>query len=227
MIKDLDTEKQLAAKEAVKLISNHQIVGLGTGSTAKYAITEIGALVKNGLQIQAVATSIKTAELATTLNIPLIDIDSVVSIDITIDGTDEFTNDLVLIKGGGGALLREKIVASLSKETIIIADSSKQVTELGKFKLPIAVLPIACNYVLKQIKKLDGSGTVRVIAGKPFITDDGNYIIDANVGLIKNPAALAMELNNIVGIVEHGLFVHLASKVIMGNGEATITFLPS
>jgi len=225
MIIDLESEKQLAAKEAVKLIGNHQIVGLGTGSTAKYAITAIGELVKNGLQIKAVATSLQTAELATSLLIPLVKIDSVLSIDITIDGTDEFTTDLALIKGGGGALLREKIVASLSKTTVIIADSSKQVAVLGKFKLPIAVLPIACNYVLQQIKILQGNGTIRMVAGKPFITDEGYQIVDADFGLIENPASLAIELNNVVGIVGHGLFINLASKIIMGKEEATITFM--
>lgn len=226
MIFDLETEKQLAANEAVKLFEDHQIVGLGTGSTAKYAITAIGELVKNGLTIKVVATSVQTAEMAISLNIPLIDIESVDSIDITIDGTDEFTTDLALIKGGGGALLREKIVASLSKTTVIIADSSKKVAVLGKFKLPIAVLPMACNYVLLQIKNLYGSGVVRMVAGKPFITDDGNYIVDADFGLIDNPAALSVELNNIVGIVAHGLFINLASKIIMGKGGTTITFMP-
>jgi len=227
MIIDLEREKKLAAKEAVKLIGNHQIVGLGTGSTAKYAINEIGQLVKNGLQIKAVATSLQTAELATRLNIPLIDIESVLAIDITIDGTDEFTTNLALIKGGGGALIKEKIVASLSKTTIIIADSSKQVTTLGKFKLPIAVLPIACNYVMAQIKNFHGAGVVRLIAGSPFITDEGNYIIDGDFGLIDNPSSLSTELNNIAGVVGHGLFINLASKVIMGKDEATISFLPS
>lgn len=226
MIIDLESEKQLAAIEAVKLISNHQIVGLGTGSTAKYAIAAIGELVKNGLQIKAVASSIQTAELAASLNIPLVDIASVLSIDINIDGTDEFTTDLTLIKGGGGALLREKIIASLSKTTVIIADSSKQVMVLGRFKLPIAVLPIACNNVLQQIKTFHGTGSIRMVAGKRFITDEGNYIVDADFGLIDDPASLSFELNNVVGIVAHGLFVNLASKVIMGKNEATITLLP-
>lgn len=225
MTKDLEREKKLAAKEAVKLIGNHQVVGLGTGSTAKYAIAEIGELVKNGLQIKAVATSLQTAALATALNIPLVDIANIVSIDITIDGTDEFTTDLTLIKGGGGALLREKIVASMSKETVIIADSSKQVDLLGKFKLPMAVLPFAGNYVLQQIEKQDGTGAVRLVAGKPFVTDEGNHIIDADFGLIANPASLAIQLNNIEGIVGHGLFIGLASRVIMGKDNTTISFL--
>src|SRR3954466_5668024 len=141
MKKDVEKEKELAAKEAVRFIQDRQIIGLGTGSTAYYIIQEIGKLVKEGLRIKAVPTSNKTAELARSLGIELANIDEVERIDVTIDGADEFNNDLVLIKGGGGALLKEKIVASMTDQEIIIADSSKKVDQLGKFPLPIEVIP--------------------------------------------------------------------------------------
>lgn len=224
MTKDIEKEKQLAAKEAVKLISNNQVVGLGTGSSAVYAIKEIGEMVKNGLKILGVPTSNKTWLLAQSLNIPLIDINSITSIDITIDGADEFTDELILIKGGGGALLKEKIVASITKEEIIIVDSTKKVDVLGKFKLPVEVIPFASNYVLSQIKSINGLGTIRFDRDKPFITDQGNYIIDADFGLINDPVFLSDKLNSIEGIVAHGLFIKLASRVIMGNNDSTIIF---
>jgi ribose 5-phosphate isomerase A len=224
MIKNAEKEKQLAAKEAVKFIEDNQIVGLGTGSSANYAIKEIGEMVKNGLKILAVPTSNKTKLLAESFNIPLIEINSIASIDITIDGADEFTSDLFLIKGGGGALLKEKIVASITKEEIIIVDSTKKVEVLGKFKLPVEVIPFASNYVLSQIQLIRGYGNIRFVSGKPFITDQGNYIIDTDFGLINNPVCLSDKLNSIEGIVAHGLFIKLAGKVIMGNNESIITF---
>ena len=179
-------------------------MGLGTGSTAAFAVHEIAQMVQNGLQVQAVATSEHTAALATSLGIPVIDINTVDQIDITIDGADEFTTTLQLIKGGGGALLREKIVASLSKQVVIIADSSKQVNRLGKFTLPIEIIPFASNYVLHQLKKIQGKGVIRTSAGNNFITDSGNYIMDTDFGLIEDPQQLANTLNSITGIVEHG-----------------------
>ena len=220
-----DREKQLAAIEAVKLINNNDIVGLGTGSTAFFAIQEIGKLVKNGLQIKGVPTSEKTASLATSLGIELLDTNDVESIDITIDGADEFTESLNLIKGGGGALFREKIVASMTKKEIIIADAAKKVDKLGAFKVPVEVAPIALNYVLKQLAKLNGTGILRSEAGKPFITDNHNYIVDADFGLIEDPAFLSAQLNQIEGILAHGLFIGLTYMVIMGEGKESHQFV--
>lgn len=225
MNKDLEMEKKLAAKEAVKFIKNNQIIGLGTGSTAVYAIREIGEMVKNGLQIQAVATSGQTEKLAQSLNIPLVEINSIDSIDITIDGADEFSTNLMLIKGGGGALFKEKIVASLTKELIIIADSSKKVDLLGKFRLPIEVVPFASNYVLNQIKSINGMGEIRPLLNDYFITEQGNYIIDCDFGLIENPIFLAEQLKKIEGVLAHGLFINLAAKVIMATDQSVITYL--
>ncbi len=226
MSKDLEKEKQLAAKEAVKLLSNNKIVGLGTGSTATYVVKEIANLVRNGLVIQAVPTSDKTKELAETLNIPIADINRIDSIDITIDGADEFNSDLILIKGGGGALLKEKIVASMTKKEIIIADSSKKVDKLGKFPLPVEVIPFAASYVMRKLSQINGSGKIRIKGTSPFITDEGNYIIDTDFGVIGDPVSLSNTLNNIEGVVAHGLFIKLADKIIMGVGETntTVTF---
>lgn len=226
MSKDLEKEKQLAAKEAVKFLSNNKIVGLGTGSTATYVVKEIANLVRNGLVIQAVPTSDKTKELAETLNIPIADINRIDSIDITIDGADEFNSDLILIKGGGGALLKEKIVASMTKKEIIIADSSKKVDKLGKFPLPVEVIPFAASYVMRKLSQINGSGKIRIKGTSPFITDEGNYIIDTDFGVIGDPVSLSNTLNNIEGVVAHGLFIKLADKIIMGVGKTntTVTF---
>jgi ribose 5-phosphate isomerase A len=223
-MKDLKNEKTLAAKEAVKYLSNGQVVGLGSGSSAYIAIAEIGELLKNGLAIKGVPTSEKTRELAESLNIPLLKIEDVDAIDITIDGADEFTEDLQLIKGGGSFLLKEKVVASLSKQEIIITDSTKKVELLGKFTVPVEVIPYAKNYVLAEIKKLNGAGKIRLVDGKPLVTEQGNLLIDGDFGLIQNPAALAGQLTEIVGVVEHGLFINIATTVIMGVGDSTETF---
>lgn len=224
MIKDIEREKELAAKEAVKLLRDNMIVGLGTGSSAVFAIIEIGKLVKKGLKIKAVPTSNRTKELAASLHIPLIDINDVNAIDITIDGADEFNTNLILIKGGGGALLKEKIVASLTKQEIIITDSSKKVDLIGKFKVPIEVIPFASQYVLRQIKSLNGAGEIRITENKPFITDQGNFIVDADFGLISDPVYLSQKLNEIEGLVAHGIFIGLTSKIIMGNNDSVLFF---
>jgi ribose 5-phosphate isomerase A len=205
-------------------VKQNQIVGLGTGSTAKYVIIELGKMVKDGLKIQCIPTSNKTAQLATAYNIPLIDINTVDHIDVTIDGADEFTKEKMLIKGGGGALLREKIVASLTKQEIIIADVSKKVDKLGKFTLPIEVIPFALNYVQLQIAALQGKCKLRMNNDKPFLTDQQNYIVDADFGLIDNPPALAEKLNQIEGLVAHGMFIGLAERVIMGVGDKVEVF---
>ena len=219
-----DLEKQVAAREAVKFIKNNDIVGLGTGSTAYFAIVEIAELVKNGLKIKGVPTSEHTAALATSLGIELLDMNEVNTIDVTIDGADEFDDQLNLIKGGGGALFREKIVASLTKKEIIIADAAKRVEKLGAFRVPVEVVPLALNYVLQELSKLNGVGTVRMKDKVPFISDNHNYIVDTDFGLIENAAFLSGSLNQIDGILAHGLFVNLTSIVIMGKGSETVTY---
>ncbi|MBS1757489.1 MAG: ribose-5-phosphate isomerase RpiA [Bacteroidetes bacterium] len=221
----LEQEKKSAALEAVKFVKDNMIVGLGTGSTAKYAIEAIGNMVKDGLIIKAIATSEQSCQLAKQYGINIINSNEVAEIDLSIDGADEFTEDLMLIKGGGGALLKEKIVASMSKHEIIIADSSKKVEKLGKFTLPIEVIPFAENFVLRQIKILNGNGKIRNKNGVDFITEEGNHIIDADFGLIDKPEILSQKLNEIAGVVAHGLFIRLVDKVIMGI-EGSIKIFP-
>lgn len=214
-----EKEKENAALAAVAFIEDHMVVGLGTGSTAYYAISAIAERVKNGLQIKAVPTSEQTATIALSLGIPLTDINAVDVIDITIDGADEFTKEKYMIKGGGGALLREKIVAAKTKKEIIIADASKLVDHLGKFKLPIEVIPFARGYVLEELRKLQLKAEVR-----PFITDEGNNIIDVAFGKIEDPVALSAQLNGIIGVVTHGLFINLAFNILMGEGDQVRVF---
>lgn len=222
-MQNLEEEKLLAAKEAVKMIKENQIVGLGTGSTAEFAVREIGELVKKGLKIKGVPTSDKTEELAKSSNIPLINLDEVGSIDLTIDGTDEFDADLNLIKGGGGALFREKMVARLTENQIIIADSSKKVEVLGAFKVPVEVVPIAVHLAIKQIEKIGGTAKIREKDGRIFVTDAGNQILDADFGEISDANEISDKLNSIEGVVCHGLFINLANMVIMAkDGEITI-----
>lgn len=216
---DKEKEKENAALAAVAFIEDHMVVGLGTGSTAYYAITAIAEKVKRGLQIKAVPTSDQTAALALSLGIPLTDINAVDVIDITIDGADEFTKEKYMIKGGGGALLREKIVAAKTKKEIIIADASKLVPHLGKFKLPLEVIPFARGYVLEELKRKNLKGEVR-----SFITDEGNNIIDVDFGKIEDPVALSAQLNEIIGVVTHGLFINLAFNILMGEGDQVKVF---
>lgn len=223
-LNNIDIEKQNAAREAVKFIQENDIVGLGTGSTAFFAIQEVALLVKNGLKIKGVPTSEHTASLAQSLGIEMLDINAVQSIDITIDGADEFDAELNLIKGGGGALFREKIVASLTKKEIIIADSGKMVDQLGAFKVPVEVLPLALNYVQQELNKLNGKGYLRMKDGQPFITDNHNLIVDTDFGLITDAASLSEQLNQVEGVVAHGLFVNLAAMVIQGKGSETIVY---
>lgn len=223
-MQNLEHEKLSAAREAVKFVKGNQIIGLGTGSTAKFAIEEIGKLVSEGLQIKCVATSNQNAELAESLNIKLISMDEVEAINLTIDGADEFDAELNLIKGGGGALFREKMVARLSKKVIIIADSTKKVETLGAFKIPVEVVPLAVNFAKKQIEKIGAKTILRKRNGEVFTTDAGNRILDADFGLIENAKEVSAKLNSIEGVVCHGLFIELAQMVIMANGEETFKF---
>lgn len=219
-----DAEKQAAALAAVKYVKDGDVVGLGTGSTTTFAIKALGELVKEGLNITAAASSVVTEKLAKSLGIEILDLGSLSKIDISIDGADEFTESLDLIKGGGGALFREKIIASLSKNAIVITDASKKVKKLGAFTVPVEVIPLAYQYVFDQITLLGGQGKLRVKENKTFITDNGNLIIDADFGLIDDPAKLSSSLNQINGVLAHGLFINITSKVIMSEGMDIIVF---
>jgi len=219
-----NNEKIAVAKAAVAMVKPNTIVGLGTGSTATLAIKELAKLMKDGLQFTGVPSSVATQELATSLGIPLLELGMVNAIDISIDGADEFTTALELIKGGGGALFREKIVASLSEKQIIITDSSKKVAQLGAFKVPVEVNPNAQQYVANELKKLNGQAKLRLNNGTTFITDNGNIILDVDFGLIDAPATLAQAIKQIEGVLAHGLFINLTAKILMAQGDEIIVY---
>jgi ribose 5-phosphate isomerase A len=215
-----DLEKQAAGRASARFVTDGQIVGLGTGSTAIHAIHAIGERVRDGLKILGIPTSKRSDELARSLGIPLTTFEEHQQIDVTIDGADEFDPVLNLIKGGGGALLREKIVASVTKFYVIVTDDSKQVTALGKFPLPVEVIPFAEPLLEKKIAALGATVKLRKDAsGKPYVTDEGHHILDCSFGRIADPAALALQLSQIPGIVEHGLFVGMANVVLIGKGS--------
>jgi ribose 5-phosphate isomerase A len=191
---------------------------LGSGSTAEFAIQFLAERVREGLKITGIPTSLQTQHLAEQLGIPLTTLDEHPVIDIDIDGADEIGPQLNLIKGGGGAFLREKIVASVSKRFVVVGDSAKQVTRLGKFPLPVEVIPFAQSLIKPQIEALGASVALRQYAyGNPYVTDEGHHILDCRFGEIADPPALAQKLCNIPGVVEHGLFIGMAEMAIVGK----------
>ena len=213
-----DQEKQVAARAAVQLVQEGKIVGLGSGSTAAYAIRFLAERVRGGLKIVGIPTSQQTKHLAEQLGIPLATLDENPQIDIDIDGADEIDPDLNLIKGGGGAFLREKIVASVSRRFIVIADSAKQVKRLGKFPVPVEVVPFAQSLIKLQIEALGAKVSLRNYAyGNPYVTDEGHHILDCTFGEIPDPAALAEKLCHIPGVIEHGLFIGMAELALIGK----------
>lgn len=214
-----DQEKEAAARASLRFVRDGDIVGLGSGSTAAYAVRFLGERVRAGLKIRGIPTSSQTRELATSLGVPLTTFDEVQEIDVTIDGADEVDPQLCLTKGGGGALLREKIVASASRQLVIIADSSKQVPMLGNFPLPIEVIAFAQLLVKKKIEALGASVKLRQSNGSPFVTDEGHHILDCRFGQIPDPPALARRLSDMPGVVEHGLFINMASVVLIARGQ--------
>jgi ribose 5-phosphate isomerase A len=217
--------KQLAAEKAVSFLDNGMTIGLGTGSTAYWAIEKIGEKVrKEGWNIKAIATSVVSEEQARGLGIPIFDFSVIKSIDITIDGADEVNPKLQLIKGGGGALLREKIVATNSKQLIVVADDSKWVETLGKFPLPVEVVHFGWERTFDKLQMLGCDAKRRMKGTTPYITDNGNFIIDCAFGEIKDPPQLHEMVNAIAGVVDNGLFIHIAGKLVLGyeNGETRI-----
>jgi ribose 5-phosphate isomerase A len=213
--------KEEAAESAASELHDGMIVGLGSGTTATLAVAAIGKRVKEGLRIIGIPTSEKTADQARLLNIPLATLEEQPSINVTIDGADEVEEGkLNLIKGGGGNLLREKIVAVASARMIVVADSRKVVQHLGTFPLPIEIVPFGWKSTAQRLEALGAHPKLRLnAAGKTFLTDGGNYILDCAFGLIESPENLQTKLDNVVGVVEHGLFIGIASKALIGEAD--------
>ncbi len=215
-------EKQLSAEAACDYIKDGMIVGLGTGSSAEFAVRKLGRLVREGLSIRGIPTSNRTKKLAEAEGIPLIDFSESMFIDLTIDGADEIDGNLNMIKGGGAALLQEKIVASVSRKEIIVGSKTKMVDHLGSFPLPVEVIPFGWQVVFNQLESLNGNPDLRLNNGQPLLTDQGNYIVDCQFRKISNPKLLENQINMIPGVVENGLFINLCTKMILADGETLI-----
>jgi len=215
-----EQEKQLAARKSLDFLTDGQVVGLGTGTTATYMIRFLGERVRAGLRIRGIASSVHSQELAASLGIPLTTLAESPEIDVCIDGADEIDPALQLIKGGGGALLREKIVASASRKFVVIADSSKQVPVLGKCPLPVEVVPFAEALLARRIAALGASVVLRRDkTGQPFVTDGGHHLLDCSFGAIAEPFALSQKLHDMPGVVDHGLFLNMADVVLIARGS--------
>lgn len=221
-----DAQKRAAAARAVEFVRAGMKLGLGTGSTARHFVELLGERVRAGLNVVGVPTSEATQADAQRCGVPLTTLDATPALDLTVDGADEIGPDLTLIKGGGGALLREKIVASASSRMVVIADETKWVPALGRFPLPIEVLPFGLGATQRAIEQAFGevgaSGPLALRRGKdghPFVTDGGHWILDATLGLIADPKALALKLSAIPGIMEHGLFIGLAQTAILAGPD--------
>jgi ribose 5-phosphate isomerase A len=219
MEKPIVNGKKIAADKAISYIKGGMTLGLGTGSTAYWAIQGIGDMVQNGLEVRAIATSMQSEALARERNIPIVTFADISHIDLTIDGADEVDDALNLIKGGGGALLREKIVAAATGFYIIIVDESKMVGTLGKFPLPVEVTPFGWERTMQQLKGLGCNPVLRKAGNETFLTDNSHYILDCAFGSIVDPAKLHDQVNAITGVMENGLFIGMADIVIAGSPE--------
>jgi len=227
-----DKWKQEAAERAAEDVISGMRLGIGTGSTAEHFVRALARRVQDGLDVVGVPTSERTHALASGLGIRLATLEELPELDLTIDGADEMDPHLFLIKGGGGALLREKIVASASARMIVIADASKQVASLGQFPLPIEVVPFGLEATRRAVLKvlqdlgLPQELVLRGGADAPFVTDGGHYILDAPLARIADPRTLAARLVAIPGVVEHGLFIDLATKAYVAGADGVKTVLP-
>lgn len=214
-----DAEKAIAAAKAVEEVRDGMLVGLGTGSTAAYAVKCLADRVRQGLKVTAVATSQATDTLARRLGVPLISFQGLSSIDLTIDGADEIDHRFRAIKGGGGALLREKVIAAASTRVIVIVDSNKLVPMLGKFALPVEVAPFATEFVRTRLAELGARVMHRTIAWTPALTDQSNHILDAALDEIPKPTEIAAAIAAIPGVVEHGLFLDEIDTIVIARGD--------
>ncbi|WP_425091864.1 ribose-5-phosphate isomerase RpiA [Tropicimonas sp. S265A] len=226
----IDRAKYVAAKRAVEFVEDGMRVGLGTGSTAAWMVRHLAETVdEEGMQITCVATSTRTADLARDLKLQVATLDEVKWLDLTIDGADEFDPQLNLIKGGGGALLQEKIVATASDRMIVITDTSKEVQKLGRFALPVEVIPFGwettktlIEETLINLSVAGRTSSLRMHQDRPFVTDEGNYIVDLDLQKIDNARQVSLVLNQIPGVVENGLFIDICDIVVIGKSDGTV-----
>jgi len=226
----IDKAKFVAARKAVDYVQDGMRVGLGTGSTAAWMVRCLAEKIRDeGIDIVGVPTSTRTADLARELGITVTSLDEAKWLDLTIDGADEFDPELNLTKGGGGALLQEKIVATASDRMVVITDAGKEVTALGAFPLPVEMIPFGWQTTKALIEEtlinmdvLGRDTTLRMNDEAPFITDEGNYILDLHLRRINNPRQLSLVLNQVPGVVENGLFIDICDVVIVGHGDGRI-----
>lgn len=215
--------KKIVGERAADYVTHDMIVGLGTGSTAYFAIVRLAERIRvESLRVRCIPTSERSATLARELDIPLTSFAEVLHVDVTIDGADEVDPAFNLIKGGGGALLREKFVASASESELIIVDESKLKERLGAFPLPVEVVPFGWQMTLKHLRDLGCDARFRSSDAGPFVTDNGNYILDCSFGVIEDPPALEREIVGTCGVVECGIFSGLATRVIIGKSDGSL-----
>ena len=214
--------KEVVGKEAVKYVEDGMIVGLGTGSTVFYFVHALADRVKEGLNIQMVSTSIQTVELAKSLGLNIKELEEIDHIDLAVDGVDEIDKNFNAIKGGGAALFREKIVADIAKEVIWIYDESKDVEKLGKFNLPVEILPFGYSHTVRKLTEAGLNPVIRKKDGEILITDNHNYIVDLHLGYGFDIKEVKEKLANIVGVVEHGLFLNMCKLCIKGTPEGAV-----
>ncbi|WP_249870332.1 ribose-5-phosphate isomerase RpiA [Oceanobacillus saliphilus] len=219
MLTEQEQMKKAVGEKAATFVKDGMKVGLGSGSTVYWMIRKLGELVASGLHIEGIPSSKQTENWAHEFGVPLTDFSEVKVLDMTIDGADEVDQNHQLIKGGGAALFREKIIAQAARELIIIVDSSKMVTNLGKYPLPIEVLPFAWERTAYEIAKLGCTPQLRKKDGDILMTDNGNYLLDCPFGVIADPAMLNASIKEIAGVVETGLFIGMANKIIVSDGE--------
>jgi ribose 5-phosphate isomerase A len=225
-----DEQKKAAAIAALEYVKAGNKVGLGTGSTANHFITALAEKARGGFDVECVATSRASFQLASGLGLKMTTLEKHAHLDLTVDGADEFDGNYQLIKGGGGALLVEKIVATSSRYMVVIADQSKKVNALGKYPLPVEVVPFGVNATAWKIERalkicdLKGKMQLRLKDGKPFVTDSGNAIIDVTIGHIPEPRRLDNLIKSIPGVVDHGLFIDICGIILMGTDDGVQTF---
>lgn len=218
MTDPLESHKRMAGEAALQYIRDGDLVGLGTGSTVKYFLLALGEKVKAGFRVKGIPTSLETSRLANDLHIPLLPYEDKWKLDIAVDGADQVDPKFQLIKGGGGALLREKIVASAARQFIVIVDQAKCVSFLGKpMPVPVEVVPFGWPNAQRKIRDLGWPSHLRKKNNQAFKTDEGNVILDVEIGRIEDPAILEIQLNGIPGVVENGLFVDMTSQIIIGS----------